>query len=77
MKKCILFLCVLICAIAYAGNADKDTRLSTGKKVNSVIDNPSFYSKSQSLKKQGADSVMSPRQDIQKSKRTLIRLLKF
>lgn len=79
MKKSVLLLCALICAIAYAGNGDDKTkgRLSTGLKVNSAIDNPSSYYTAQSLKRQKTDSVKVSKQDIQKNMRTFNPFAKF
>lgn len=66
MKKSVLLLCALICAIAYAGNGDDKTkeRLSTGKKVNSAIDNPSSYNVKS---KNRTDSIGDLKPDVHKN----------
>lgn len=66
MKKCVLFLCVLMCTIAYAGDVkEPKAKLSSGNKVNSAIDNPSSYYKARSLREQRHDSVPSSKQKVQ------------
>lgn len=75
MKKYIMFLCAFMCLATYAANTQKKVEskenskvLTTGKKVNSAIDNPSAYYKAQSLKKQKNDSAISSNRKIQINK---------